>query len=103
MLLRLSVIYGQEMGLSRAREFIGAIAGGVAIRYLAQEVVKLIPGPGWLIAGATAWTGTNALGRAAMAFFESKGSLKVTELKDLYKKFRKQRAPVQGELKDDAE
>ncbi len=102
MLLRLSVIYGQEMGVARARELIGAIAGSVAIRYAAQELVKLIPGPGWLIAGVTAWTGTNALGRAALAFFESQGKIKTSDLQTLYQRFRKQGAPPRDELVDDA-
>jgi len=100
MLLRLSVIYGQEMGVTRARELIGAIAGGLVIRYAAQELVKLIPGPGWLIAGVTAWTGTNALGRAASAFFESQGKLNNEDLRRLYRRLRKTRAPEPDELVD---
>jgi len=100
MLLRLAVIYGQEMGVSRARELIGAIAGGAAIRYAAQELVKIVPGPGWLVAGVIAWTGTNALGQAAVAFFESQGRLKPAELKQLYRRFQKQRTAPQDELVD---
>jgi uncharacterized protein (DUF697 family) len=100
MLLRLATIYGEEMGAARARELLTAIAGGAAIRYAAQELVKLIPGPGWLIAGAAAWTGTAALGGAAIAFFESSQKLTGVELRDLYKKLRWKRqlphAPLDG-------
>jgi small GTP-binding protein len=86
LLLRLGAIYGQDMSIDRARELIGAIAGGVAIRYGAQELAKLIPGPGWLIAGAAAGTGTVALGNAAIVFFER--SLSPRELRALYRRIR---------------
>jgi small GTP-binding protein len=101
MLLRLSAIYGQVMGVARARELLSAIAGGVAIRYAVQELVKLIPGPGWLVAGATAWTGTTALGSAAVAFFQSSGRLTTDELRDLYRRFRKKGAAPPAELAGD--
>ena len=51
MVLRIAAIYGESMSVQHARELIATIAGGVALRYLAQEVAKLIPGPGWLVAG----------------------------------------------------
>jgi uncharacterized protein (DUF697 family) len=69
MMMRLAAIYGETMSASRARELLGAIVGGVAIRYGAQELVKLIPGPGWIIAGAASATGTAALGHTVIAFF----------------------------------
>ena len=101
MLLRLAAIYGQMMGVARARELLSAIAGGMAIRYATQELAKLIPGPGWLIAGATAWTGTTALGSAAVAFFQSSGKLTTTELRDLYRRFRKKGSAPPAELVGD--
>ena len=101
MLLRLATIYGQTMGAARARELISAIAGGVAIRYAAEELAKLIPGPGWLVAGAVAWTGTSALGSAAVAFFDSGGKLSTGELRDLYKRFRRKGSQPAAELRDD--
>jgi small GTP-binding protein len=100
MLLRLAAIYGQPMGVARARELIGAIAGGLAIRYAAQELVKLIPGPGWLIAGGAAWTGTNALGGAAIAFFESSQKLSSGELRSIYKRLRWRLRQPKAELDD---
>jgi uncharacterized protein (DUF697 family) len=103
MLLRLAAIYGQPMGVARARELLGAIAGGLAIRYAAQEVAKLIPGPGWLISGGAAWTGTNALGGAAIAFFESSQKLSSGELRSIYKRLRWQFRRPQAELNDEHE
>ncbi len=86
LLLRLAAIYGQDMSAARARELLGAIAGGVAIRYGAQELAKVIPGPGWLIAGLAAATGTTALGHAAAAFFEQKVS--PHQLRAFYRRIR---------------
>ncbi|MBN1428387.1 MAG: GTP-binding protein [Anaerolineae bacterium] len=103
MLLRLAAIYGQAMGVARARELLSAIAGGLAIRYTTQELAKLIPGPGWLIAGGAAWTGTNALGRAAIVFFESSQKLSARELRDIYKRLRWRVRQPDVELIDDDE
>lgn len=101
MLLRLAAIYGQPMGVARARELLGAIAGGLVIRYATQEVAKLIPGPGWLISGGAAWTGTNALGGAAVAFFESSQKLSSGELRSIYKRLRWQIRRPKAELNDE--
>nr|MBN1228186.1 GTP-binding protein [Anaerolineae bacterium] len=90
MLLRLAAIYGEDMTVARARELIGAIAGGVAIRYGAQEVVKLVPGPGWLVAAFVAGTGTVALGNAAVAFFQYQ--LSPPDLRRLYRSIRWKRS-----------
>lgn len=92
MLLRLAAIYGQSMTAARARELLGAIAGGVGIRYAAQELAKLIPGPGWLVAGVAASTGTFALGRAVVILFETGDKLTQAELRELYKRFRWRKA-----------
>lgn len=86
LLLRLAAIYGEDMSAARARELLGAIAGGVAIRYGAQEVAKLVPGLGWLVAGTVASMGTLALGNAAVAFFERK--LSPSQLRELYRRLR---------------
>lgn len=93
MLLRLAAIHGEEMNAARARELLGAIAGGVAIRYGAQELVKVIPGPGWLVAGAAAATGTAALGRAAIAFFNRK--VAPEQLRAFYRRIRWRRGSDQ--------
>lgn len=98
MLLRLAAIYGESMSAARARELLGAIAGGVAIRYAAQELVKLIPGPGWLVAGLASGTGTLALGNAAIVFFESSQKLTPEQLRALYRRFRWRKRRLKAEL-----
>jgi len=91
MLLRLAAIYGEAFSVARARELLSAIAGGVLVRYGAQEAVKLIPGAGWLAASIAAGTGTWALGQAAIAFFQAGQTLSEKDLRTLYKDFRARR------------
>lgn len=88
MLLRLSIIYGADMNAKRARELLGATAGGVAIRYAAQELAKFIPVAGWVVASIVGLTGTTALGRVAVVFFETGQKLQGKELRKLYKNIR---------------
>jgi small GTP-binding protein len=70
MVLRIAAIFGESMNLQHAKELVATIAGGLALRYLAQEGAKFIPGPGWLIAGAVASAGTWAMGQVAVQYFE---------------------------------
>jgi small GTP-binding protein len=65
LLLRIAAIYGEPMSTSRAREVIATMAGGLALRYLAEEAAKLIPVGGDLLSGAIAAAGTWALGQVA--------------------------------------
>ncbi|NDJ55166.1 MAG: GTP-binding protein, partial [Chloroflexi bacterium] len=101
MFVRLAAIYGEALSVSRARELIGAMAGGIAVRYGAQEAVKFIPGPGWLIAGFVAGSGTFALGRAAIAFFENSDKLSPEQLRNLYRSLRFRRKKKIAELEDE--
>ncbi len=86
MMMRLAAIYGETMSASRARELLGAIVGGVAIRYGAQELAKLVPGPGWVVAGAASATGTAALGHTVVAFLDHQKTPK--ELREFYRQKR---------------
>jgi len=103
MLLRLAAIHGDQLTAARARELISAIAGGLAIRYGAQELAKLVPVAGWLVAGAAAATGTAALGNAALLFFENRGRLTPEELRALYRRLRWRTRRKQEQLLNDQE
>jgi hypothetical protein len=48
---------GETISPERGRELLATRAGGVASCYLGIVGAKFIPGPGWLIAGATASAG----------------------------------------------
>lgn len=96
MVLRIGAIFGEPMNLQHARELVATIAGGLALRYLAQEGAKALPGPGWLIAASIASAGTWAIGQVAIQYFEHGKSLTPeqmqTRFSELLKK-RRQRRP----------
>jgi small GTP-binding protein len=84
MVLRIAAIHGEPMSAQHAKELIATIAGGVALRYLAQEGAKLIPGPGWIVAGGIAAIGTWAIGQVAIRYFERGKQLGGGEMQRLY-------------------
>lgn len=85
MVLRIAAIYGESLSVSHAREMLTTVAGGVALRYLAAEAGKLMPGPGWLIGAFVTGLGTMAIGEAAIAYFESGKRLTPRQLRQRYK------------------
>jgi small GTP-binding protein len=70
MVLRIAAIYGEPMGVEHAKTLVATIAGGLTLRYLAIAGAKLIPGPGWVVAGVIAGMGTWGIGQAAIRYFE---------------------------------
>jgi small GTP-binding protein len=85
MVLRIAAIFGEPMSAQHAKELIATIAGGLALRFLAQEGAKLIPGPGWVVAGVIAGIGTWAIGQVALQYFEHGKKLSAKQLRDLYR------------------
>jgi len=85
LVLRVSAVYGQSLSVRHARELLSAIAGSIALRYLAAQLGKLVPGPGWLIGAVVTGLGTWAIGRVAIAYFESGRRLTPQQLRKLYK------------------
>lgn len=94
MVLRIAAIFGEPMNIEHARELIATIAGGVALRYLAQEGAKFIPGPGWIVASAVASAGTWAIGQVAIQYFEQGKKLSADQLSALYERYVRQRRPL---------
>jgi small GTP-binding protein len=86
LVLRIAAIYGESLSVRHARELLSTIAGGVALRYLAAELGKLVPGPGWLIGAAVTGLGTWAIGRVALAYFESGKRLTPRQLRQRYRR-----------------
>ncbi|MBI4744924.1 MAG: DUF697 domain-containing protein [Actinobacteria bacterium] len=70
MILRIAAIYGEELSVDRASEVILTIGGGFVFRGVARQLLSFIPGPGWIIKGGVAYSGTVALGKAAESYFE---------------------------------
>jgi uncharacterized protein (DUF697 family) len=70
MVLLLAGIYGAEIGRERAVELVGLVGAGFGMRALARSFLRSAPGIGWAIKAGTGFTGTIAVGYAAMRYFE---------------------------------
>jgi uncharacterized protein (DUF697 family) len=86
MVLRIAAIYGDPMSAQHAKELMATIAGGLTVRFLAQEGAKFIPGPGWVVAGLIASAGTWTIGQVAVQYFEHGKKLSARELRTLYRR-----------------
>ena len=99
LVLRIAAVYGESLSVRHARELLTTMAGGVAIRYLAGTVAKVVPGPGWLVSSFINGWGTWAIGQVAMAYFASGGRLTPEQLRERYqriaRRFGRRRGPAQ--------
>ena len=86
MVLRIAAIYGEPFSAHHARELISTMAGGVALRFLAQEAAKLVPVGGSAVAAGVAAAGTWAMGQVAIQYFESDKRLSRRELREAYQR-----------------
>lgn len=84
MVLRIAAIFGEPMSAQHARALVATIAGGMTLRFLAQEGAKLIPGPGWVVAAGVAGVGTWAIGQVAIQYFEHGKRLSTQEMQSLF-------------------
>ena len=75
MVVQIAGIYGQPLDLSRLREVAAVVAGAFGLRGVARELADALPGLGWGVKGAVAYSGTVAMGRAAIDCFSEGGTL----------------------------
>jgi uncharacterized protein (DUF697 family)/GTP-binding protein EngB required for normal cell division len=72
-ILVIAYISGQRVTAQAIRDFVTAlgvnIVGGFALRELARNLVKLVPGAGSAVSAAIATSGTKAIGAAATKFY----------------------------------
>ena len=73
MIFRIATAYGEQIDRDRALEVLAVVGTGLGFRALARSALGLVPGVGWAVKGGVAYAGTQALGRAAMAYFEKGG------------------------------
>src|SRR5207248_5651301 len=70
LVLRIAALYGEKMdtedAMKHARELVVTMAGGLALRYLAETAAKAVPFGGDFVAGAIAAAGTWAIGQVAL-------------------------------------
>jgi len=71
MVLRIGAAYGYRSDLQRTVEVLGVIASGLGMRTLARRAVEYVPGLGWAMRAGFGYVGTEAIGRSAVAYFES--------------------------------
>jgi len=76
MILRMAAAHGENVGSERALELLGIVGAGFGLRAVARQALDFFPGPGWVVKGGIAWSGTRAVGEAAKAYFD--GSVRVT-------------------------
>lgn len=89
LVLRIAAIYGEPLTASRAREVIATITAGLAMRYAAEELAKLVPFGGDLVSGAIAAAGTWALGQVVVEYFEGGKKLNSWQLRQMFRRFYK--------------
>lgn len=75
MLLQIAAAYGEPMGMERAKELAAVVGGAFAFRAVARQIVAFVPALGWAVKAAIGYTGTMAMGRAAIEYFESGGAI----------------------------
>lgn len=75
MLLQIAAAYGQPMSLARVKELIALLGGAFACRSVARQLAAVVPALGWAVKAGVGYTGTAAMGRAAIEYFEAGGSV----------------------------
>ena len=74
MLLQIAAAYGQPMSIARVKELACVVGGAFACRTAARQVAGAVPALGWAVKAAIGYAGTEAMGRAAIEYFEAGGS-----------------------------
>jgi uncharacterized protein (DUF697 family) len=72
LVLRIAAAHGEELDAKRAPEILATIGNGLAFRRLAHLALGVVPVAGWALQGAVAYTGTRAVGEAALAWYGSR-------------------------------
>ena len=70
MMLQIAAAYGQKMGLERIKELAGVVGGAFALRAVARQLLSVVPIGGWIVKGGIGYAGTQAMGRAAIVYFD---------------------------------
>ncbi len=87
MTLRIAAVYGEPITAQHMREIMTTVAGGLIMRYLAEELAKAVPVGGDLVSGAIAAAGTYALGQVAIEYFENGKRLSRKQINDMFNRY----------------
>jgi small GTP-binding protein len=99
LVLRLAALYGEKVDSADTtqyiRELVAVIAGGLGLRFLAEQVAKFVPFGGDFVSGAIAGAGTWAMGQAVLEYYESGRKINPVRLRmmyhDFYQRFRREK------------
>lgn len=72
LVLRIALAHGEEIDNKRAVELAGVVGAGFGLRAVARELLDLVPVAGWAVKGAIAYSGTKAIGEAAVRYFAAR-------------------------------
>lgn len=81
MVLEIAVSYGEQPTADRLLEIASVLAAGFGMRQTARELLDSVPVAGWMVKSAVAYSGTQALGRAAVEYFERGAPADVAQLR----------------------
>lgn len=87
MVLQIAAAYGERLGPDRVKELAAVVGGGFVFRTAARQILTFVPGFGWAIKAGIGFTGTMAMGKAAIEYFERGADLsavgeRVVEVRD---------------------
>jgi uncharacterized protein (DUF697 family) len=75
MVLQIAAAYGQTLGAERIKELAVVLGGGFAFRAVARQMRAFSPGFGWAVKAGIGYSGTMAMGYAALEHFEAGGEM----------------------------
>lgn len=75
MLLMIAAAYGEELNMERVKELAALVGGAFACRAVARQLVAFVPALGWAVKAAIGYSGTVAMGRAAIEYYEDGATL----------------------------
>jgi len=88
LVLRLAALYGEPLdskdAMKHARELIVTMAGGLGLRFLAEQLAKAVPFGGDFVAGAIAGAATWSIGQVALEYYEGGKKLTGRRIRQLY-------------------
>ena len=98
LVFRLAALYGEQVDSANTtrhlRELIAVMAGGLGLRYLAEQTAELVPFGGDFISGAIAAAGTWAMGQVVLEYYENGSNISPQRLRvmyhDFYQRYRRQ-------------
>lgn len=87
MILQIAAAYGEPLGFERLKELAVVVGGGFTFRAIAREIAGIIPALGWAVKGGVGYSGTLAMGYAALEYFDAGCKIsglgeRITELRD---------------------